>query len=128
MLKNSIYPAILTLLLYILSYFVTIDTLMAILFLFVVLMCFLLYIVYDFSSFEEFFLSTKKDTKNEIEDIYFYIINLIFTNISLLLILIFPYSYKTIFFVPNLVLFCFVYIYTFCSIINILTRKINGKF
>lgn len=132
MLKNSISPAMLTLLLYILSEFVTIGTLMAISFLFVVLMCFLLYIVYDFSSFEGFFLS-KEDIKkintveNEIEDIYFYIVSLVLTDISLLLILLFPYSYKTIFFVPNLILFASVYMYTFCAIINVLMEKINGK-
>lgn len=132
MLKNSISPAMLTLLLYILSEFVTVGTLMAISFLFVVLMCFLLYIVYDFSSFEGFFLS-KEDIKkintveNEIEDIYFYIVSLVLTDISLLLILLFPYSYKTIFFVPNLILFASVYMYTFCAIINVLMEKINGK-
>lgn len=132
MLKNSISPAMLTLLLYILSEFVTIGTLMAISFLFVVLMCFLLYIVYDFSSFEGFFLS-KEDIKkintveNEIEDIYFYIVSLVLTDISLVLILLFPYSYKTIFFVPNLILFASVYMYTFCAIINVLMEKINGK-
>lgn len=132
MVKNSISPAMFTLLLYILSYSVAVGTLMAISFLFVVLMCFLLYIIYDFSSFEGLFLS-KKDIKkintveNEIENIYFYIVNLVLTDVSLLLILLFPYSYKTIFFVPNLVLFSFAYMYTFCSIINMFMRKVSGK-
>lgn len=132
MLKNSISPAMFTLLLYILSYSVAVGTLMAISFLFVVLMCFLLYIIYDFSSFEGLFLS-KKDIKkintveNEIENIYFYIVNLVLTDVSLLLILIFPHSYKTIFFIPNLVLFAFMYMYAFCAITNMLMEKINGK-
>lgn len=132
MVKNSISPAMFTLLLYILSYSVAVGTLMAISFLFVVLMCFLLYIIYDFSSFEGLFLS-KKDIKkintveNEIENIYFYIVNLVLTDVSLLLILIFSHSYKTIFFIPNLVLFAFMYMYAFCAITNMLMEKINGK-